>query len=352
MIASRVPVLARAGAATAATAIALAGAALTSTAADATVHHGPKLSTSLSVRLVKHTKDGFDVVRGQLRSHHVPLRNKTVLLESRTATTTFAVVDQARTGAHGVAAFKVALPAETTKYKLVFAPHPNFRASHSGVVTIRIGSTTPPPPVALPTSLSIRLVKHPAKGVDNISGQLRSHHVGLAGKTVELESRTASTSFAVIDSGTTGAHGVVAFKEATPTETTHYRLVFEALPNFKASHSGVVTVRIATTPPPAEPTSLSIRLVKHPAKGVDNINGQLRSHHDGVAGQTVLLESRVNGSTSFAVVDSGTTGAHGVVAFQEATPTATTHYKLVFEATPAFKASHSGVVTVRIAPAA
>ena len=73
----------------------------------------------------------------------MPLRHKTVLLESRTATTTFTVVDSARTGAHGVAAFKVTLPAETTKYKLVFAPHPNFRASHSGVVTIRIPSTTP-----------------------------------------------------------------------------------------------------------------------------------------------------------------------------------------------------------------
>jgi hypothetical protein len=242
MIASRVSLLTRAGAATAATAIALAGAAVTSSAAGAATHHTRKLPTSLSIRLVKHTRDGFDVIRGQLRSHHVPLRHKTVLLESRTATTTFTVVDSARTGAHGVAAFKVTLPAETTKYKLVFAPHPNFRASHSGVVTIRI--TTPPPPVQLPTSLSIRLVKHPKKGIDVISGQLRSHRIGLDGKTVLLESRTASTKFAVIDTGTTGAHGVVSFKEAIPTETTKYKLVFEALPNFKASHSGVVTVLI------------------------------------------------------------------------------------------------------------
>jgi hypothetical protein len=243
MIASRVSLLTRAGAATAATAIALAGAAVAGSAAGAATHHTRKLPTSLSIRLVKHTKDGFDVIRGQLRSRHVPLRHKTVLLESRTAGTTFTVVDSARTGAHGVAAFKVTLPAETTRYKLVFAPHPNFRASHSGVVTIRIAST-PPPPVQLRTSLSIRLVKHPKKGFDVISGQLRSHRVGLDGKTVLLESRTASTKFAVIDTGTTGAHGVVAFKEAFPTETTKYKLVFEALPNFKASHSGVVTVLI------------------------------------------------------------------------------------------------------------
>ena len=205
MIASRVSLLTRAGAATAATAIALTGAAVTGSAAGAATHHTRKLPTSLSIRLVKHTRDGFDVIRGQLRSHRVPLRHKTVLLESRTATTTFTVVDSARTGAHGVAAFKVTLPAETTKYKLVFAPHPNFRASHSGVVTIRIPSTTPPPPVQLRTSLSIRLVKHPKQGFDVISGQLRSHHVGLDGKTVLLESRTASTTFAVIDTGTTGA---------------------------------------------------------------------------------------------------------------------------------------------------
>ena len=351
MIASRVSLLTRAGAATAATAIALAGAAVTGSAAGAATHHTRKLPTSLSIRLVKHTRHGFDVIRGQLRSHHVPLRHKTVLLESRTATTTFTVVDSARTGAHGVAAFKVTLPAETTKYKLVFAPHPNFRASHSGVVTIRIPSTTPPPP-ALRTSLSIRLVKHPKLGFDAISGQLRSHHVGLDGKTVLLESRTASTKFAVIDTGTTGLHGVVRFKEATPAETTRYKLVFEAVPGFRASHSGVVTVRIATPPPPVQlPTSLSIRLVKHPKQGFDAISGQLRSHHVGLDGKTVLLESRT-ASTKFAVIDTGTTGAHGVVSFKEAIPTETTRYKLVFEALPNFKASHSGVVTVLIKPAA
>jgi hypothetical protein len=349
MIASRVSLLTRAGAATAATAIALAGVAVTGSAVGAATHHSRKLPTSLSIRLVKHTRDGFDVIRGQLRSHRVPLRHKTVLLESRTATTTFTVVDSARTGAHGVAAFKVTLPAETTKYKLVFAPHPNFRASHSGVVTIRVASTPPP---ALRTSLSIRLVKHPKLGFDVISGQLRSHHVGLDGKTVLLESRTASTKFAVIDTGTTGLHGVVRFKEATPAETTRYKLVFEAVPGFKASHSGVVTVRIATPPPPVQlPTSLSIRLVKHPRKGIDVISGQLRSHHVGLDGKTVLLESRT-ASTKFAVIDTGTTGPHGVVSFSEAIPTETTKYKLVFEALPNFKASHSGVVTVLIKPAA
>src|SRR5690349_24585499 len=120
MIASRVSLLTRAGAATAATAIALAGAAVTSSAAGAATHHTRKLPTSLSIRLVKHTKDGFDVIRGQLRSHHVPLRHKTVLLESPTATTTFAVVGSARTCAHGVARLKVPLPAPSTKDQPVF----------------------------------------------------------------------------------------------------------------------------------------------------------------------------------------------------------------------------------------
>jgi hypothetical protein len=110
------------------------------------------------------------------------------------------------------------------------------------VVTIRVASTPPPPPLS--TSLSIRLVKHPKRGFDAISGQLRSHHTGLSGETVLLESRTAGTKFAVIDTGTTGLHGVVRFKEAIPAETTKYKLVFEAVPGFKASHSGVVTVLI------------------------------------------------------------------------------------------------------------
>src|SRR5258707_659606 len=138
MIASRVSLLTRAGAATAATAIALTGAAVTSSAAGAATHHVRKLPTSLSVRLVKHTKEGFDVISGQLRSHHIGLSGKTVLLESRTAGTTFAVIGTGTTGPHGAVSFKEATPAETTKYKLVFEALPNFKASHSGVVTVVI----------------------------------------------------------------------------------------------------------------------------------------------------------------------------------------------------------------------
>ena len=70
MIASRVSLLTRAGAATAATAIALAGVAVTGSAVGAATHHSRKLPTSLSIRLVKHTRDGFDVIRGQLRSQY------------------------------------------------------------------------------------------------------------------------------------------------------------------------------------------------------------------------------------------------------------------------------------------
>jgi hypothetical protein len=207
---------------------------------------------------VEHPKLGFDVISGNLRTaHRVPLRGKTVLLESRTPATSagpaspWAVVDQQVTGVHGAVAFKEN-PAVTTRYKLVFKAHPNFRRSQSGVVTIRVKAT---PPAPAPTSLSIREVKHPKLGYDVISGNLRTRHrVAVPNETVLLESRIPATSttpaspWAVVDQQVTGVHGAVAFKES-PAVTTRYKLVHQADADFRASHSGVVTIRVAAPAP-------------------------------------------------------------------------------------------------------
>jgi hypothetical protein len=261
MRAPRLSSLARAGTGAAAVAIALTGALGAASAADAatSVHHLRKLPTSLSIRKVKHPKLGFDVISGNLRTtHRVPLRGKTVFLESRTPATSaspaspWAIVDQQTTGLHGAVAFKEN-PAATTRYKLVFKAHPNFRHSQSGVVTIRVATTTPP--TAARTSLSIRAVKHPKLGFDVISGNLRTgHKVAVPNETVLLESRTPATSttpaspWAVVDQQVTGAHGAVAFKES-PTATIRYKLVHDADAAFRASHSGVVTIRVAAPAP-------------------------------------------------------------------------------------------------------
>jgi hypothetical protein len=261
MRAPRLSSLARTGTGAAAVAIAITGALGAASAADAatSVHHLRKLPTSLSIRKVKHPKLGFDVVSGNLRTaRRVPLRGKDVLLESRTPATStapasaWAVVDQQVTGLHGAVAFKEN-PAVTTRYKLVFRAHPNFRHSQSGVVTIVVKATTPP--AAARTSLSIREVKHPKLGFDVISGNLRTgHKVAVPNETVLLESRTPATSsapasaWAVVDQQQTGVHGAVAFKE-DPAVTTRYKLVHAADAAFRASQSGVVTVRVAAPAP-------------------------------------------------------------------------------------------------------
>jgi hypothetical protein len=139
MSAFGVSLLTKVGAATAAAAIATTGAMAASGTADASAaHHLRKLPTSLSIRKVDHPRRGFDVISGSLRSRRVPLRYKVVYLESRTKGTKFTVVAHELTHKHGGwVAFRVS-PTVTTRYVLVFRGSPNFRHSHSGVVTARV----------------------------------------------------------------------------------------------------------------------------------------------------------------------------------------------------------------------
>jgi hypothetical protein len=138
MSASRMSLLTRVGATAAAAALATSGAMVASSAADASAAHVRKLHTSLSIRKVNHPKLGFDVIRGSLHTRRVPLRDKIVYLESRTKGTKFAVVAQQLTHKHGGwVAFKVTPTTTATRYVLVFKGSPNFRHSHSGVVTVK-----------------------------------------------------------------------------------------------------------------------------------------------------------------------------------------------------------------------
>ena len=151
MSASRMSLLTRVGAAAAAAAMATtaviatasaAGAAVLPAAstASAAVPHVAKLHTSLSIRSATDRRRHFAVIGGTLRSRLVPVRGEVVYLESRTAGRHFAVVRREITHRHGGwVAFRVS-PAATTRYVLVFRGSPNFRQSHSGVVTVRAGA--------------------------------------------------------------------------------------------------------------------------------------------------------------------------------------------------------------------
>jgi hypothetical protein len=101
------------------------------------------------------------------------------------------------------------------------------------------------------------------------------------------------------------------------------------------------------TKPPAE-TTLSIRnkAIAHSRHHADAITGVLRSHHKGVVGATVTLDSRTGKKPRWAVAGTGTTGTGGAVTFTVA-PAARTEYKLVFAGTSSLRKSHSNVITLK-----
>ena len=231
-----VSLLARLGAATAASAIAVTGVVASAGAADAATQV-KKLPTAISVRKVNHPRHHYDALHARLRSHHAPLRNKVVYLERKTATTTFTVVAHKTTNRHGRVVFRVS-PAVPSAFKIVFNGTPNFQPSHSRIV---LTARTHAPRAK--TSLSIRKVNHPVLGYDTISGVLKSHGKAISNRRVYLERRAAgTTTFTVLRHKRTGPHGGVAFRVSRAIKGA-YKLVFHKHPHYRASHSGIVHVR-------------------------------------------------------------------------------------------------------------
>jgi len=81
------------------------------------------------------------------------------------------------------------------------------------------------------------------------------------------------------------------------------------------------------------------------------ITGTLRSHHAGVANETITLNERHNSSHAWAATgQTATTDANGKVVITLTQTNVREQYQLVFAgdttSTPGYKASHSGVVTV------
>jgi hypothetical protein len=128
--------LTRVGSVAAAAALATSGVLATAGAADATTTHLRRLPTSLSIVKVAHPRHHFAVVSGRLSSHRIPLRDKFVYLARRTPGTSFHIVRRELSHRHGWVAFRVS-PGVRSQYVLVFRGSPNFRPSHSGVVTVR-----------------------------------------------------------------------------------------------------------------------------------------------------------------------------------------------------------------------
>jgi hypothetical protein len=134
----RASLLARAGSVAAATVVALTGAMATAGAAGAATTPARRLPTHLivaKVLVVRHNRH-VAVIVGDLRSHRVPLRDKVVDLDRRTARGRWIVVGREVTHRFGSVAFAVA-PRVDAQYVLVFKGSPNFSPSRSRVVTVK-----------------------------------------------------------------------------------------------------------------------------------------------------------------------------------------------------------------------
>lgn len=309
--------------------VAVAGAAVS---ANATA----RAHTSLSIRAARGAINpgGSDVISGSLRSRfgHVAGR-RIVLLDKPLGATSWTRDKAHRTGRHGNIAFEVT-PAVTTRYTLVFRGNNFQQGSRSGVVSVRVRSTT---------SLTIALAAGsiPRGASDTVSGVLSANGTPLAGDTVDLLARHGGHPFAMIGSALTAADGSVGFL-VTPAVTTQYVLAFHKTAANGGARSAVATVHVLLT------SSLSIRAKANLRTGKEIISGNLRGGGHALAHRRVMLQARPDGSSTWTTVGTRRTSHNGSVAFVEPAPTSSEDYQLVFAGGEIFAGSQSGIVTVLV----
>jgi hypothetical protein len=217
--------------------VAIAAAAVITTAGLASASTTPPAPTTLSIAASQSTITAGQksVISGTLLSGTTALAHKTVWLARVNGSGNPVLLDAHFTGKLGRVFFNV-YPKTTVSYELVFRGNANYAASSSSQVTVTVT------PAKLPTNLSIVALKNPIKAghTDTIVGQLRAGGKPLAGRTVWL--------FRVVKGKLVGGNGHLTgklgrvFFTIKPAQTTRYILVFFGTPKLRASFSGVVTV--------------------------------------------------------------------------------------------------------------
>jgi hypothetical protein len=291
-------------------------------------HHGHRVRTTLSIRAVHRLAgpDGTDTVRGRLRTHHLGLPNRAVLLLARSADDPeWQTVNAEQTDRTGLVSFDVS-PVTVTRYRLVFLGTRLLAPSHSGVVRVGVR------PVVTIAADPIRI--NPGESTA-VTGTVTFEGLPLAGATVDLRARSKhSGGFVVVGTATTAVDGTVGFTDA-PTENTTYRLV----------------VHHATTQPKAVSESVRVHVRKATALAIVGrdtddgfvITGVLLGGGRGIPAAPVTLLSQAPGSATWTEVDTKRTKRHGKVRFvQPAAPG--TSYQLSFAGDWWFAPSLSGIV--------
>lgn len=303
-------------------------------------------TTSISIRSAHQAvkPGGSDLLTGSLRvGDGLALPGKTVTLEARLAgDADFLPVATATSGPRGGVSATVT-PAQTTRYRWVFAGDAADNASHSGVATVRV-RVPAHAPTRLATALSIR-VAHPMTnlaGNDAITSRLTSHRRALRHKIVVLVSRAdGATGWSFVRAKRSGRNGGVAFG-VHPSASAHYRLIFQGTPNFRPARSAIVHVAVRSTALSSAVSATSVS-----AGSSATVSGVLTRSGAAYAGQTVQLWGKRVGTSSFAALASGTTGPDGAVSFTVA-PVTSMRYFLLFPRTSDAPAARSAVRTIAV----
>lgn len=324
----------------------IAMAASTLVSGTAATSAGPH-TTSIAIRAASTAvkPGGTTTILGNLRvGSGQALPGKTLTLQARLGSDAeFLPVSTAISGPNGGVAIKVT-PAETTRYRWVFAGDAAARASRSGVATVAV-RVPQNAPTRLPSSLSIRAA-HPVvnpRGTDTVSGRLLSRKVPLRNKIVVLVARPAdSTTWGFVAAKRTGPRGGIAFV-VRPSVGTYYKLLFQGTPRFRKARSAVVHVAIRST---ALSSAVSAATV---APGVSAVvSGVLTKSGLGYGEQAVQLWGKPAGTDQrFAALDSATTAADGSVSFT-VTPNRTMRYFLFFPRTADAPAAQSPTRTLAV----
>ena len=228
----------------------------------------------------------------------------------------------------------------------------------AAVSTAAVGTITAPAHATqvAGSTMSIR-VPHPrieAGDTTRVRGGL--HIRGPAdpsGRTVTLEAKPqGATDFTPVGTTVSGPRGGVGL-EVAPTVTTRYRWHYAGAEDARPSKSGTARVVIVADQHPGHkiPTSLSIRAAHRvvEADGRDLVRGRLRTHGIGLRNRVVNLLTRTTADPTWQVIGQDLSNRVGAVQFP-IRPTAPAAYKLVFEGTPMFHRSHSGIVRIGVRP--
>jgi hypothetical protein len=289
-------------------------------------------TTSISIRAAHPAvkPGGATALNGSLRvGTGAALPGKTVTLESRLpGDTEFLPVATALSGPRGGLSVTVA-PAETTRYRWVFAGDSADRGSRSGVATVKVRVPTHAA-TRLPATLSIRAA-HPVvtvAGTDTVTGRLLSRKRPLRNKIVVLVSRaTGASSWAFVGARHTARNGGVAFT-VKPAAASSYRLLFQGTAAFRKARSAVVHVAIRSTA-----LSIATSVTAIAPGGSADVTGVLTKSGAVYAGQAVQLWGKPVGSRhGFAALSASTTAPDGTVTFAVA-PAKSMRYFLYFPKT-------------------